>query len=159
VNQLAQMAVQGTAARRSITALHTALKDYKKTKLPDNIQKALDDLTKKVDDTCLKIATPVQCGQPAPGLGWAGPPVVYTAPPVTQRITQLLGGVENYAAAPTAWQLDQIKVLQPMLAESMTEVQTRRTELEALNKMMRDANVAYISIPAGGGAGGRRPPQ
>ena len=159
VNQLAQMAVQGTAARRSITALHTALKDYKKTKLPDNIQKALDDLTKKVDDTCIKIATPVQCGQPAPGLGWAGPPVVYTAPPVTQRITQLLGGIENYAAAPTAWQLDQIKVLQPMLAESAAEVQTRRTELEALNKMMRDANIAYISIPAGGGAGGRRPPQ
>jgi len=153
------MAVQGTAARRSITALHTALKDYKKTKLPDNIQKALDDLTKKVDDTCLKIATPVQCGQPAPGLGWAGPAVVYVPPPVTQRITQLLGGIENYAAAPTAWQLDQIKVLQPMLAESAAEVQTRRTELEALNKMMRDANIAYISIPAGGGAGGRRPPQ
>src|SRR5207302_10745088 len=36
--------------------------------------------------------------QPAAGLGWAGPPVIYTPPPVTQRITQLLGGIENYAA-------------------------------------------------------------
>jgi phytoene dehydrogenase-like protein len=78
---------------------------------------------------------------------------------VTQRITQLLGGIENYAAAPTAWQLDQIKVLQPMLAESVTAVQTlTRTDLEALNKMMRDANIAYIAVPVGG-AGGRRPPQ
>jgi len=94
------MATSGAAARRSITGLHTALKDYKKTKLPENVQKAADDLLKKIDATCLKLGTPVQCGQPAPGLGWAGPPVVYTPPPVTQRITQLLGGIENYAAAP-----------------------------------------------------------
>jgi photosystem II stability/assembly factor-like uncharacterized protein len=158
LNQIAQMAQQGAAIRRSITGLHTALKDYKKTKLPDNVQKALDDLTKKVDDTCLKIATTVQCGQPAPGQGWAGPPVVYTPPPVTQRITQLLGGIENYAAAPTAYQLDQINVLRGLLTESAAAVQTlTKTDLEALNKMMRDANVPYISIPAGGGAGGRRP--
>ncbi|HXA19748.1 MAG TPA: hypothetical protein VN380_22385 [Thermoanaerobaculia bacterium] len=157
LNQIAQMAQQGAAIRRSITGLHTALKDYKKSKLPDNVQKALDDLTKKVDDTCLKVATTVQCGQSGP-LGSAGPAVVYTPPPVTQRITQLLGGIENYAAAPTAYQLDQINVLRGLLTESAAAVQTlTKTDLEALNKMMRDANVPYISIPAGGGAGGRRP--
>jgi len=157
LNQIAQMAQQGAAIRRSITGLHTALKDYKKSKLPDNVQKALDDLTKKVDDTCLKIATTVQCGQSGP-LGSAGPAVVYTPPPVTQRITQLLGGIENYAAAPTSYQLDQINVLKGLLAESAAAVQTiTKTDLEALNKMMRDANIPYISIPAGGGAGGRRP--
>ncbi|HEX7681532.1 MAG TPA: hypothetical protein VF713_25625, partial [Thermoanaerobaculia bacterium] len=157
LNQIAQMARQGAAIRRSITGLHTALKDYKKTKLPENVQKALDDLTKKVDDTCLKVATLVQCGQSGP-LGSAGPPVVYTPPPVTQRITQLLGAIENYAAAPTAYQLDQINVLRGLLTESAAAVQTiTKTDLEALNKMMRDANVPYISIPAGGGGGGRRP--
>jgi hypothetical protein len=151
LNQLGQMATTGAASRRSITGLRTALKDYKKTKLPENIQKAADDLLKKVDETCLKLGTPVQCGQPAAGLGWAGPPVVYTPPPVTQRITQLLGGIENYAAAPTAWQLDQIKVLQGLLKDATAEAQTiTKTDLEALNKMMRDANVPYVAVPVGG---------
>jgi hypothetical protein len=82
--------------------------------------------------------------------------VVYTAPPVTQRITQLLGGIENYAAAPTAWQLEQIKVLQGLLRESTEATRAlARTDLEALNKMMRDANVPYIAAPASGGGGGR----
>ena len=75
---------------------------------------------------------------------------------MTQRITQLLGGIENYSAAPTAWQLDQIKVLQGLLNDAATKAQTiTKTDLEALNKMMRDANVPYVSVPAGGG--GRRP--
>jgi photosystem II stability/assembly factor-like uncharacterized protein len=151
LDQLARMATSGAAARRSITGLRTALKDYKKTKLPENIQKAADDLLKKVDATCLKLGTPTQCGQPFPGLGWAGPPVVYTPPPVTQRITQLLGGIENYAAAPTAWQIDQIKVLQGLLKDATAEAQMiTKTDLEALNKMMRDANVPYVAVPVGG---------
>jgi len=158
LTQLAQLATSGAAARRSITGLHTALKDYKKTKLPENIQKAADDLLKKVDAACLKLGTPTQCGQPSPGLGWAGPPVLYTPPPVTQRITQLLGGIENYAAAPTAWQLDQVKVLQGLLKDATSEAQTiTKTDLETLNKMMRDANVPYVSVPVGGGGGGQRP--
>ena len=151
LSQLAQMATSGAAARRSITGLRTALKDYKKTKLPENIQKAADDLLKKVDDACAKLGTPVQCGQPAPGLGWAGPPVVYMPPPVTQRVTQLLGGIENYAAAPTAWQLDQVKVLQGLLADATAAAQAvTKTDLEALNKMMREANVPYIAVPVSG---------
>jgi photosystem II stability/assembly factor-like uncharacterized protein len=160
LNQLTQMAQSGAAARRSITGLHTALKDYKKTKLPENVQKAIEDLSKKTEATCLKLATPVQCGQAGPGQGNAGPLLVFIPPPVTQRITQLLGSIENYSAAPTAWQLDQIKLLQSMLKDSATEAQTlTKTDLETLNKLMRDANVPYISLPAGGGAGGagRRP--
>ncbi len=157
LNQLSQMAQRGAATRRSITGLHTALKDYKKTKLPENVQKAVEEFTKKVDDLCIKVGTPAQCGQPALPLGWAGPPVVYTPPAVAQRITQLLGGIENYSTAPTAWQLDQVKVLQSMLAEVSTAAQTlTKTDLEALNKMMRDANVPYIAVPAGGGGGGGR---
>jgi hypothetical protein len=157
LTQLSQMAQRGAATRRSVTGLHTALKDYKKTKLPENVQKAVEEFTKKVDDLCLRVGTPAQCGQPALPLGWAGPPVVYIPPTVTQRVTQLLSGIENYSAAPTAWQLDQIKLLQGVLTEVSTAAQAlTRTDLEALNKMMRDANVPYIAVPAGGGGGGGR---
>jgi photosystem II stability/assembly factor-like uncharacterized protein len=156
LNQLSQMAQSGAAARRSITGLHTALKDYKKTKLPENMQKAVDELLKKVDVACLKLGTPVQCGETAGPLGSAGPPLAYTPPPVTQRVTQLLSAIENYAAAPTAWQLDQIKVLHGLLTDATSAAQTlTKTDLDALNKMMREANVPYITIPAGAGGGGR----
>src|SRR5213080_3564225 len=72
-----------------------------------------------------------------------------SAPPaVTVRVTQLLGGIENYAGAPTQWQLDQIKLLQPMLTDANAAARKLATEdLAALNKMMSEAGVPYISAP------------
>jgi len=79
--------------------------------------------------------------------------LVYTPPAITVRITQLLGGIENYAAAPTAWQLDQIKVLQTMLTTASAESRKLTQEdLPALNKMMNEAGVPHIAIPRGGSA-------
>ena len=155
LNQLSQMATTAVAARRSITgvrtALNTAIENWKKpgaAKPPENVQKSAEDLLKRVDETCRKLATPAQCGDRAQGLGAAGPPLVYIPPPITQRVTQLLGGIENYAAAPTQWQLDQIKLLQPMLTEANAAARKLATEdLAALNKMMSDAGVPYISAP------------
>ena len=158
LNQLGQMAVTAVTARRSITGLRTSLnttiENWKKTgaaKPSDAIQKAAADLLTKVDDTCKKLGTPAQCGDRAP-LGTAGPPLVYVPPAVTVRVTQLLGGIENYAAAPTQWQLDQIKVLQPMLSDATAAARKLAQEdLAALNKMMADAGVPYIAIPRSGG--------
>ncbi|HMC21014.1 MAG TPA: hypothetical protein VKL19_04155 [Thermoanaerobaculia bacterium] len=159
LTQLGQMATTAVTARRSITgmrtSLNTAIEGWKKTgatKPPDNIQKTAEDLLKRTDETCRKFGTPVQCGEKVP-LGGAGPPLVYTPPAITVRITQLLGGVENYAAAPTAWQLDQIKVLQTMLTTASAESRKLTQEdLPALNKMMNEAGVPHIAIPRGGSA-------
>ena len=160
LTQLGQMATTAVATRRSITGLRTALntqiENWKKPGTPkpsDAIQKAASDLLAKVDDTCKKFGTPAQCGDRAQALGSAGPPLVYVPPPITQRVTQLLGGIENYAAAPTQWQLDQIKLLQGMLTEANAAARKLTTEdLAALNKMMNDAGVPHIAIPRGGGA-------
>ncbi|PYQ49857.1 MAG: hypothetical protein DMF59_12360, partial [Acidobacteria bacterium] len=122
------------------------------------IQKAASDLLTKVEDTCKKLGTPAQCGDRGPGLGAAGPPLIFIPPAVTVRITQLLGGIENYAAAPTQWQLDQIKVLQPMLTEASAAARKLAQEdLVALNKMITEAGVPYIAIPRGGAASGQPP--
>ncbi|MDQ6801160.1 MAG: hypothetical protein M3041_10015, partial [Acidobacteriota bacterium] len=155
LNQLSQMATTGVAARRSITglrtSLNTAIENWKKpgaAKPPDNVQKSAEDLLKRVDETCRKLATPAQCGDRSQSLGSAGPPLVYVPPAVTQRVTQLLGGIENYAGAPTQWQLDQIKVLQPMLTEANAAARKLASEdLAALNKMMSEAGVPYIAAP------------
>jgi photosystem II stability/assembly factor-like uncharacterized protein len=153
ISQLAQMATTAATARRSMsamrTSLNTALEGWKKTgatKPLENVQKAAEDLLKKSEETCRKLGTPVQCGDKAPPLGAAGPPLVYTPPSITQRITQLLGGIENYAAAPTAWQLDQIRLLQGMLTDAgSASLKLAQEDLPALNKMMNEAGVAHIS--------------
>jgi hypothetical protein len=128
-------------------------------KLPENVQKAAEDLLKKVEETCRKFAAPAQCGERTAGRGAAGPPLVYTPPPITQRIGQLLGGIENYTAAPTAWQLDQIKLLQGLLTDASGAARKLTQEdLPALNKTMNDAGVPHISVPTVGRARGGGPP-
>jgi hypothetical protein len=68
-----------------------------------------------------------------------------------------MGGIESYTAAPTAWQLEQIKLLQTKLNDAGAAARRLSTEeLAALNKLMNEAGVAHIAAPAGGrgGAGG-----
>jgi photosystem II stability/assembly factor-like uncharacterized protein len=164
LDQLAPMVTNATTAQRSMTGMRTALNTYveswKKpnaTKPPEAVQKATQDLLKKTDETCRKLATPAQCGERAAALGFAGPPLVYTPPPTTQRITQLTNSIENFAAAPTAWQLEQIKLLQGMLTQDAAAAKKLSQEdLPALNKLMNDAGVQHIVIPPtrGGGGGG-----
>jgi photosystem II stability/assembly factor-like uncharacterized protein len=148
--QLSDMASTAVKARRDMTGLRTALESQKKEKTPENITKAVEDLLKKVDETCRKFGTPVQCGDKPNPMGFAGPPLVYTPPSITQRITQLLNAVENYAAAPSAWQTEEITRLRTMLNEHGTVARKLAgDDLAALNKMMNEANVPHVSIPRG----------
>ena len=126
---------------------------WESSKVLDELMNAPDggvpkDLLKKADDTCKKIATLQQCGERALGLGNAGPPLTYTPPPISQRVTQLLGSLENFVAPPTTWQLDQIKLLDGMLKESAGA--TRKLvsdDLASLNKMMNESGVPHIVVP------------
>jgi uncharacterized membrane protein YgcG len=165
LDQLVQMAGPAMQGQRSMTALRTSLSNeiegWKRpgaARAPENVQRAAEELLKKVDGTCKLFANPNQCGERATtGLGAAGPPLVATDPPVTQRILQLMGGIESYTAAPTAWQLEQIKLLQTKLNDAGAAARRLSTEeLAALNKLMNEAGVAHIAAPAGGrgGAGG-----
>jgi photosystem II stability/assembly factor-like uncharacterized protein len=158
--QLSQMTTTATTAQRSMTGLRTSLSSLIEgsrrpgaAKLPENVQKAAEDLLKKVEETCKKFSNPAQCGQRGAGPGAAGPPLVYTPPAITQRIGQLLGGIESYTAAPTAWQSDQIKLLQGLLTDaSGVARKLAQEDLQALNKTMNDAGVAHITVPTAGRA-------
>jgi photosystem II stability/assembly factor-like uncharacterized protein len=162
MTQLAQMAGTAAATQRSLTGLRTALnteiENWRRpgaAKPSAEIQKRAEELLKKVDDSCKRFASATQCGERAAALGAAGPALVYIPPNITQRITQLLSAMDNYVAAPTAWQLDQIKLLQGMLAEQAAAARKLTVdELAALNKMMNDAAVPHIVIPPQRGTGG-----
>jgi photosystem II stability/assembly factor-like uncharacterized protein len=155
LTQLGQLATSAVTTRRALTGLRTSLnteiESWKRPGTPkpsETIQKAAEDLLKKVEEACKKFGTTQQCGERAGGLGSAGPTLVYTPPPLTQRITQLLGSIEGYTAAPAASQLDQIKIIQGLLTEAnAASRELTQKELAALNKMMNDAGVPHITAP------------
>jgi len=166
LDQLAQLAGPATQGQRSITALRTSLgntlEGWKRPgpgRPPENVQRAADELLKKLDATCKLFANPNQCGERGTtGLGAAGPPLVAADPPVTQRILQLMGGIEGYTAAPTAWQLEQIRLLQGKLNDAVGQARRLvQEELPALNKLMNEAGIPHLAVPGGGRAGGGPP--
>jgi len=138
--------------RRTITSLKTnltaALEAWKKPgapKIPENVQKAAEALAKQVEAMNDTFVAPQQ------QLGNAGPPLVYMPPPLPQRVGRLMGAVEGYTAAPTPQQNEELTVVGTLVAKAHTDVKKIVDEpLAALNKMMSDAGIPYISSEAGG---------
>ncbi len=131
------------------TALTAALEAWKKPgapKIPENIQKAAEALSKQVDELHAKYMPPEQ------SQGNAGPPLTYTPPPFGQRIGSLMGSIEGYTAAPTSQQLAELATITQLVADGHTAVKKLVDEdLASLNKMMNDAGIPHISISAPGG--------
>ena len=157
IDRITQLLVPAVAAQRSVTSLRTALnteiENWRRpgSRAPDNVRVVAEDLLKRVDATCRKFASATQCGErSAGGQGSAGPPLVPTRPSITQRLGTLMSAVENYMAAPTAWQLEQIPILEKQLKEAEPEVRKLVDEdLPALNKLMNEAGMPHIVAPAG----------
>ncbi len=122
------------------------------------MRKAAEDLLKKIDEAYVNWGTPPSL---VSNRSQAGPPLVELPTPLNQRALQIAFAIEGTSAAPTTWELDQIQILTQKIPEADGQVKGLVTELEALNKLMREANVPYITmpnIPGGGGGGGQRPP-
>ena len=153
IQQLYGLARTADRDRRTVVGVQTALKAameaWKKPgapKVAENIQKAAEALSKKVEELHDKYVPPEQAQ------GNAGPPLVYTPPPLPQRVGQMMGTIEGYSAAPTSQQKDEMATLKKLVGEGHTAVQKMVEEdLAALNKMMNDAGVPHIAAPAEGG--------
>ncbi len=162
LNDLAPLVRQATLAQRGIVAMRTnvnnAIESWKRPgtpRPPDNVRTAAEDLLKKIDEIYPLFGTPPA---EAPSLGNAGPPIIERAPPLQNRVGQIMVSLEGFTAAPTARQLEDINTLAPLIKDAAEKVQKLSEDLTNLNKMMRDANVPYISMPGGGGGGGGRRP-
>jgi hypothetical protein len=151
---------EATIAQRRITALKTALDAamaaWKRPgggRVPENVQKAADELSKAVNEVSAKFVTP----PPEGGLlGNAGPPLVYNPPTIPQRIGQVYGALQGITQAPTPEELAQLEALTKELADLPPRIEKLVTQdLPALNKLMNDAGVPHIVV-AGGPGGGRR---
>src|SRR5208283_4027218 len=145
--------------RRTITSLKTnltaAMEAWKKPgapKIPEEIQKAAEALAKLVGEMNGSYVAPEQ------PMGNAGPPLVYTPPPLPQRVGRLMGAIEGYTAAPTSQQAEELDTVTTLVANGHDGVKKIVDEqLPALNKMMNEAGIPYISPESA--AGERRGPR
>ena len=79
------------------------------------------------------------------------------APPLNQRVTQLLGAIENTSAAPTDWEMAQIENLSRRIPPAAEDVRKLIVEdLAALQNLMFEAKIPYIVAPPAPAA--NRPP-
>jgi len=139
-----------TGLKTSLTAALEAWKKPGAPKVPENIQKAAEELSKKVDELHEKFV-PRQIG-----LGNAGPPLTYTPPPFALRAGRLSQAIEGYSAAPTSQQRDELGTIAKLLSEAMVQLKKLTDEdLAGLNKMMNEAGIPHISVGAAEGPRGR----
>ncbi len=141
-----------TGLKASLTAAIESWKKPGAPKIPENIQKAAETLSKLVEEWHGKFVTPEQ------PMGNAGPPLVWTPPVLPQRVGQLMGAMEGYTGAPTSQQTGELEALTKLVGEAHSSVRRIMEEdLANLNKLMNEAGIPHITIaPTEGERGGRR---
>jgi hypothetical protein len=127
-------------------ALKAAREQWKKdaakpnaTKIPEDIQKAAEELQKKVDAVAEKYTRERE------GLGNAGPPFEWKPDPLPQQVQNLLEELDGFSAAPGGQQKEKLVELTPLVNEASVQVKKIAEEdLPALNKKMNDAGIPHI---------------
>ena len=108
-------------------------------KIPEDIQKAADELQKKVDAVAEKYARERQ------GLGNAGPPFVWKPEPLPNQAQGLMRDLDGFWAAPGGQQKAKIAELITLIHDASAQVkQIAESDLPALNKKMNDAGIPHI---------------
>jgi photosystem II stability/assembly factor-like uncharacterized protein len=118
-------------------------------KIPEEIQKAAEELQKKVDAVAEKYAREQE------GLGNAGPPFIWKPEPLPQQVQGLLRQLDGFWAAPGGQQKEKLAELGPLVSDNSALVKKIAEEdLPALNKKMNDAGIPHI-VPAAPQRSGR----
>jgi photosystem II stability/assembly factor-like uncharacterized protein len=114
-------------------------------KIPEDIQKAADELQKKVDKVAEKYIRERE------GLGNAGPPLEWKPEPLPDQVRSLLEDLDGFAAAPGGQQKEKLAELGPLVSDASAQIKKLVDEdLSSLNKKMNDAGIPHIvPKPAG----------
>ena len=127
--------------------------------VPDAAKKAVEDMEAKVKTAAATFTTPAPAG--GRGGGGAGARGDFVPPPVTQKLTRLMGTIGNYSGPPTSLQLAEIEEASAELQKGAAEINALWEEVPTLNKTLMDAGVAYFKVtlpatvpPPGRGRGG-----
>jgi hypothetical protein len=147
-------AVGLTTALTSLTASWTG---PNAVPVPDAAKKAVEDMLAKVNTAAAAFQAPAGAGGRGGGGGGAGARGVFTPPPVTQKLTRLMGLIGNFSGPPTSRQLADIEEASAELEKGKAAIDRLWDEVPKLNKVLTDAGVAYfkVTLPATVPAPGR----
>jgi photosystem II stability/assembly factor-like uncharacterized protein len=161
IDQLYALAKTADKDRKTIEGIKGGLKaardQWKKDagkpdapKIPEEIQKAAEELQKRVDAVAEKYVRERE------GLGNAGPPFVWKPEPLPQQVQGLLRDLDGFWAAPGGQQKEKLAEVTPLISEASAQVKKiAEEELPALNKKMNDAGIPHI-VPVAPPPTGRR---
>jgi hypothetical protein len=131
---------RAVAIRNSLTSLTDSWKAPNAPKVPESIQKAADDLLARAKTVAGRLDQPGGRGFGG-GTGARG----YTPPPITQKISRLMGQIDNYTGAPTSQQIAEARECSTLLQNDLAGLNKLAADVPALNKMMHDAAVPYFN--------------
>jgi hypothetical protein len=139
-----------TAADASLTALQTSWKKPDAAKVPDDVQKQAEALKKALDDMRPMFAgrnffEPPTSEERKEEL--AKPEPDFVLPALPQRISQLLQGLETFAAAPAESQLKQIAVVKTAIDDAGYRMDQLRGQVVKFNDAMNAAKVPFVAVP------------
>jgi photosystem II stability/assembly factor-like uncharacterized protein len=148
--QLYEMNKTADQGKKTLTGLKESLKttreSWKKTgapKIPETIEQSAEAVSKKIEDLSGKFIPP----ETPPG--FAGAPLVYTPPPLPQRIGRLLFAIDGYTAALTPPEVQELAELTKALHDAMDEVhKLEEVDVAKLNKALNESGVPRIAAIA-----------
>jgi photosystem II stability/assembly factor-like uncharacterized protein len=157
INDLVEMTKQADALRKkftpadaSLTALQNSWKRPEAPKVPDDVKKQADALKIALDDMRPLFATRNFFEPPTPEerkAELAKPEPDFILPALNQRISQLIQGLESFAASPSESQLKQIAIAKAAVADSTREMDKLRDQVMKFNDAMNAAKVPFVPVP------------
>jgi photosystem II stability/assembly factor-like uncharacterized protein len=129
--------------RNALTSLTDSWKQPNAPPVPDAVKKSAEDLLARAKTVAGRFDNPGG----GRGGGGAGAPPPYAPPPVTQKITRLLGQLDNYTGAPTARQIAEAQDCSAQLQKDLGELNKLAADVPGLNQKLKDAGVAYFNVP------------
>jgi photosystem II stability/assembly factor-like uncharacterized protein len=148
IETLVSLAKEAEAARKRAVAINTALTGLtagwavpNAPAVPDAVKKTAEDLLARSKTVAARFAS----AGGGRGGGGTGAPPPYTPPAVTQKIGRVLGVVDNYSGAPTAFQIAETEDCRTQLQKDLAELEKLASDVPKLNKAMSDAGVLYFN--------------
>jgi len=157
INDLVEMTKQAdalrkkfTAADASLTALRNSWKRPDAPKIPDDVKKEADALKSMLDTMRPLFVTRNFFEPPSPEerkAELAKPEPDFVLPALNQRISQLIQGLEGFAAGPSESQLKQIAVAKAAVSDAGREMVKLHDQVVKFNDAMSAAKVPIVPVP------------
>lgn len=157
VNELVELTKQADALRKkyaaadsSLTSLQNSWKRPDAPKVPDEVKKAADTLKKTLDDMRPLFTSRNFFDTPSAEerkAELAKPEPDFVLPALNQRISQLIQGLETFAAAPSASQLQQVAVVKAAVGDAGRSMDRLREDVVRFNDAMNAAKVPFVQVP------------